>query len=308
MINIIKKRFLFFAISVSALLISIIFLLTAGLNIGMDFSGGSRLTVNFEKQVAIENLEAKLADIGYGTAVVQSASSGDFIIRTAKLNAAEKETIKTALTAEFGAFTEKGFEDIPPETAIGTAKVALVGLILAALGVMAYITWAFRAMPKPFRYGVCAVIALLHDVLIVLGIFSILGIIMHIEVNLMFITGILAVIGYSVNNVVVIFDRVRENVKANPGADFETTVNNSVNQTFARCMNTSLTTTMTVLALMLFIGSNIDSFAWALLVGILAGTYNSLFVATSLLVVWEKKEWRRFISWMPLFKTKQQNT
>ncbi len=305
MINIIKKRFLFFAISVSALLISIIFLLSAGLNIGMDFSGGSRLTVNFEQQVTIGELEAELSSIGYGTAVVQSASSGDFIIRTAKLTADEKETIKTDLTAAFGTFTEKGFEDIPPETAIGTARVAVIGLVLAAAVVMAYITWAFRAMPKPFRYGVCAVIALLHDALIVLGIFAILGITAHLEVNLMFITGILAVIGYSVNNIVVIFDRIRENVKANPGASFEMIVNNSVTQTFSRSINTSLTTLITVLALILFIGSNIQSFAWALFIGIIAGTFDSLFIATSLLVVWEKKEWRRFISWLPMFKAKQ---
>jgi preprotein translocase subunit SecF len=305
MINIIKKRFLFFAISISALLISIIFLLSAGLNIGMDFSGGSRLTVNFEQQVTIEEVEAELSSIGYGTAIVQKASSDDFIIRTAKLSAAEKETIKTDLAAAFGEFTEKGFEDIPPETAIGTARVAVFGLILAALVVMAYITWAFRAMPKPFRYGVCAVIALLHDALIVLGIFAILGLTLNLEVNLMFITGILAVIGYSVNNVVVIFDRVRENVKANPGASFEMIVNNSVNQTFSRSINTSLTTTITVLALILFIGSSIESFAWALLIGIIAGTFNSLFVATSLLVVWEKREWRRFIDWLPMFKAKK---
>ncbi|MDD4924034.1 MAG: protein translocase subunit SecF [Dehalococcoidales bacterium] len=307
MINIIKKRFLFFAISISALLISIIFLLAAGLNIGMDFSGGSRLTLNFEQQIAIGDLEAELSSIGYGTAVVQSASSGDYIIRTAKLSAEEKETIKTDLAAAFGEFIEKGFEDIPPETAIGTARVAVIGLVLAAAVVMAYITWAFRAMPKPFRYGVCAVIALLHDALIVLGIFAILGITAHLEVNLMFITGILAVIGYSVNNIVVIFDRIRENVKANPGASFEVIVSNSITQTFSRSINTSLTTLITVLALILFIGTNIQSFAWALFIGIIAGTFDSLFIATSLLVVWEKKEWRRFIDWMPMFRAKQQN-
>jgi preprotein translocase subunit SecF len=305
MINIIKKRFLFFAISITALVISIVFLLAAGLNIGMDFSGGSRLTINFEQGVTLDELEAELTSIGYGTAVVQSASSGDFIIRTAKLSAAEKETIKTDLTAAFGEFTEKGFEDIPPETAIGTARVAIIGLVLAAAVVMAYITWAFRAMPKPFRYGVCAVIALLHDTLIVLGIFAILGITLHMEVNLMFITGILAVIGYSVNNIVVIFDRIRENVKANPAASFELIVSNSVTQTFSRSINTSLTTLITILALILFIGTNIQSFAWALFIGIIAGTFDSLFIATSLLVVWEKKEWGRFISWLPMFKAKK---
>ncbi|NLL90265.1 MAG: protein translocase subunit SecF [Dehalococcoidales bacterium] len=306
MINIIKRRFLFLAISIFALLTSIVLLLAAGLNIGMDFSGGSRLTLNFEQAVTIDQLESELASIGYGTAVVQGTSSGDFIIRTEKLAADEKETLKTNLTAAFGQFTEKGFEDIPPETAIGTARVAVIGLVLAAIGIMAYITWAFRVMPKPFRYGICAVLALLHDVLIVLGIFAILGMITHIEVNLMFITGILAVIGYSVNNIVVIFDRIRENVKANPGASFEMIVNNSVTQTFSRSINTSLTTVITVLALILFIGTNIESFAWTLFIGIIVGTLDSLFIAPGLLVVWEKNEWHRFINWLPMFKAKQQ--
>jgi preprotein translocase subunit SecF len=308
MINIIKKRFLFFAISITALLICIVFLLAAGLNIGMDFSGGSRLTISFEQQVTIDELETELSSIGYGNAIVQSTSSNDFIIRTAKLNADEKELIKEDLAASFGEFTEKGFEDIPPETALGTARIAAIGVVLAAAGIMAYITWAFRAMPKPARYGVCAVVALIHDTLIVLGLFSILGIVMNMEVNLMFITGILAVIGYSVNNIVVIFDRIRENVKANPAASFEMVVNNSVTQTFSRSINTSITTIITVLALILFIGSNIESFAWALLIGIIAGTFDSLFIAPSLLVVWEKHEWHRFIDWLPMFKNKQQST
>jgi preprotein translocase subunit SecF len=261
MINIIKKRFLFFAISITALFICIVFLIASGLNIGMDFSGGSRLTISFEQQVKLEDLETELSSIGYGTAIVQSTSGNDFIIRTSKLTADEKETIKESLTATFGELTEKGFEDITPETALGTARIAIIGLVLAAIGIMIYITWAFRAMPKPFRYGVCAVVALIHDTLIVLGIFSILGIALSMEVNLMFITGILAVIGYSVNII-------------------------------------------TVLALILFIGTNINSFAWALFIGILAGTFDSLFIAPSLLVVWEKNEWRRFIDWLPFFKKK----
>jgi len=305
MINIIKKRFLFFAISIAALLICIVFLLAAGLNIGMDFSGGSRLTINFEQGVTLEELEAELSSIGYGNAVVQGTSSGDYIIRTAKMTADEKELLEENLAAAFGEFTEKGFEDISPETALGTARVAIIGVVLAAAVVMAYITWAFRSMPKPFRYGVCAVVALIHDTLIVVGLFSILGIVMNMEVNLMFITGILAVIGYSVNNIGVIFDRIRENVKTNPAASFEMVVNNSVTQTFSRSINTSFTTIITVLALILFIGTNIESFAWALLIGIIAGTFDSLFIAPSLLVVWEKNEWRRFIDWLPMVKAKQ---
>ncbi len=305
MINIIKKRFLYFLISISALVICAIFLLSAGLNIGMDFSGGSRLTISFEQDVTIEELESELTSIGLGTAIVQSTGGGDFIIRTEKLTANDKAQLKEDLTASLGAFEETGFVDISSETALGTAKIAIIGVIIAALGVMAYITWAFRSMPKPTRYGVCAIIVLLQDILITLGVFSILGLIIGLEINLMFITGILAVIGYSVNNIVVIFDRIRENVKANPAASFEMVVNNSVTQTFSRSINTSVTTVIAVLALILFIGMNIESFAWALLIGIIAGTFNSLFIAPSLLVVWEKKEWHRFIDWLPMLKNKE---
>jgi preprotein translocase subunit SecF len=305
MINIIQKRFLFFAISIAVLLICIVFLLVAGLNIGMDFSGGSRLTITFEQEVTTEELEAELSSLGYGNAIVQGTSSGDFIIRTTKLTTDEKELLKENLSETFGEFTEKGFEDISPETALGTVRIAVIGVILAAAGIMAYITWAFRTMPKPARYGICAIVALLHDTLIVLGLFSILGIIMNIEVNLMFITGILAVIGYSVNNIVVIFDRIRENVKVNPAANFEMVVNNSVTQTFSRSINTSFTSIITVLALILFISTNIESFAWALLIGIIAGTFDSICIAPSLLVVWEKNEWHRFIDWLPMLKSKQ---
>ena len=150
-------------------------------------------------------------------------------------------------------------------------------------------------MPRPFRYGTCAVIALVHDVLVVLGIFAIIGSFMNWEVNLMFITGILAVIGYSVNNTVVVFDRIRENLRQGVSADFEVVVNSSLVETLSRSLNTSLTTLAVVIALVLFVGVSIQNFAVVLLIGVIAGTYSSLFVAPQLLVVWEKRRWSGFI-------------
>ena len=175
---------------------------------------------------------------------------------------------------------------------------------MAAVGVLLYITWAFRRMPKPFHYGTCAIVALFHDVLVVLGIFSILGSILDWEINLMFITGTLAVIGYSVNNTVVIFDRIRENLTKGVSSNFEIVVNNSLVETLSRSVNTSLTTLIVVLALLLFVGASIQNFVVVLTIGIIAGTYSSLFIAPQLLVVWDRGEWGRFVQWLPLPRAK----
>jgi preprotein translocase subunit SecF len=164
------------------------------------------------------------------------------------------------------------------------------------VGILLYITWAFRKMPKPFHYGTCAVIALVHDVLVVLGIFCILGAILGWEINLMFITGILAIIGYSVNNIVVVFDRIRENVRRGVSPDFEFVVNSSIVETLSRQLNTSLTTIIVVLALLLFVGASIQNFAIVLLIGIIVGTFDSICIAPTLLVVWDRGEWGRLIS------------
>ena len=152
--------------------------------------------------------------------------------------------------------------------------------------IIIYIAWAFRRMPHPFHYGICAIIALVHDTLIALGIFAVLGGIFGWEIDLKFIIGILAVIGYSVNNTVVVFDRIRENLLTDSRSSFTTVVNNSLIETLTRSLNTSLTTLFVVLALMFFVGTVIQNFTAILLVGIIAGTFSSLFIAPSLLVLW----------------------
>jgi preprotein translocase subunit SecF len=212
----------------------------------------------------------------------------------------EKEQLEADLENRFGTLTENGFVNVDPITASQTVNIAAIAIAVASVGIMLYVTWAFRRMPKPFRYGTCAIIALLHDALIALGVFAIIGGILGWEVNLMFITGILAVIGYSVNNTVVIFDRIRENLISGTTSDFNAIVNKSLIESLTRSINTSLTTLIVVLALLLFVGSTIQNFSVVLLIGIIAGTFSSLFVAPSLLVAWESGEWRRLIRWLPL--------
>ncbi len=300
MFDIIGKRFRFFLISGIVLLIGIISLASFGLKAGIEFSSGSLLTLNFEQEVTVAEVKLELDNLGHDNAIVQITGEGDIIIRTSELTAAEKGQLEEGLEASLGPAEELVFENVNPIIARQTAQTAAIAVAIATIGILLYITWAFRRMPKPFRYGACAIVALIHDALVALGVFSILGGILGWEVNLIFITGILAVIGYSVNNTVVVFDRIRENLLRSPRTSFEIIVNNSLAETLTRSLNTSLTTIIVVLALLLFVGSTIQNFSAVLLIGIISGTFSSLFIAPSLLVVWERGEWRRFIRWLPM--------
>ena len=299
MFDIIGKRFLFLLLSGIIILIGIISLLTFGLKTGIEFSSGSLLTVDFEQKVEQGQLMQELADLGYTNVIIQHTGAGDFLIRTPELSSEDKEQLLAALEVKFGSLTGPEFSSVSPMIATETMRTAVIAVVLAAVGILLYVTWAFRRMPRPFHYGTCAIIALIHDVLVALGVFSILGGILNWQVNLMFITGILAVIGYSVNNIVVIFDRIRENLHLGTSANFETVVNNSIVETLGRSINTSWTTLITVLALFFFVGASIQNFVVVLMIGIIAGTFDAICIAPTLLVVWDKREWGRFIWWRP---------
>ena len=304
MFDIIGKRFWFFLISGILILVGVVSLATFGLKAGIEFSSGSLLTVDFEQQVEQGELKQELATLGYSNAIIQHTGAGDFLIRTRGINIDEKAQLEDGLAAKFGKLTETEFSSVSPMIATETAQNAFIAVAVAALGILLYVTWAFRRMPKPFHYGTCAIIALAHDALVALGIFSILGGILNWQINLMFITGILAVIGYSVNNTVVIFDRIRENLLLGISSDFETVVNNSLVGTLGRSINTSLTTLIVLLALLFFVGATIQNFVAVLLIGVIAGTFSSICIAPALLVVWDKGEWSRFIQWLPLARAK----
>lgn len=304
MFDITGKRFLFFLISEALILIGIISLVVFGLKPGIEFSSGSMLTVSFEQEVAQSELKQELVNLGYPNVIIQRTGEGDFFIRTRELTGEDKTALESALTARFGSVTEREFYSVSPMVAEETAHNAAIAVAVAAVGILLYITWAFRRMPKPFHYGTCGIIALVHDVLVVLGIFCILGAILGWEINLMFITGVLAVIGYSINNTVVVFDRIRENLRKGISTDFEVVVNSSLVETLSRSLNTSITTIFVVLALLLFVGASIQNFAIVLLIGIVVGTYSSLCIAPTLLIIWQRKEWGKFIQWLPLPKAK----
>jgi len=304
MLDIVGKRFWLFLTSGVIILVCVISLSTFGLKPGIEFSSGAIVTVSFEEEVGQDDLKQELTDLGYTNAIIQHTGEGNFLIRTHELTGEDKTNLEDALAEKFGHLSETEFNSVSPMIATETTRNAAIAVAVAAVGILLYITWAFRRMPKPFHYGTCAIIALLHDALVALGVFSILGGILGWEINLMFITGVLAVIGYSVNNTVVVFDRIRENLREGVRADFETVVNNSLVETLSRSLNTSLTTLFVVLALLIFVGASIQNFAVVLLIGIIAGTFSSLCIAPQLLVVWEKGEWGKFVSWLPLPGTK----
>ena len=301
MFDITGRRFWFFLISGIVIFVGIISLATVGLKTGIEFSSGSMLTLSFdETEVDNEQLKQAIADLGFTNVIIQSTGEGEFILRTYELSTEEKAGLEDALAARFGALTETQFYSVSPMVAEETTSNTAIAVAVASIGILLYVTWAFRRMPKPFHYGTCAIVALVHDALVALGLFSILGGILNWQINLMFITGILAVIGYSVNNTVVIFDRIRENLKVGVTTDFETVVNNSLVGTLGRSINTSLTTLIVALALLLFVGPSIQNFAIVLIIGIIAGTFSSICIAPTLLVVWDNGEWGRFIQWLPL--------
>jgi len=303
MFDIAGKRTLFLVISEAIILIGIIALVVFGLKPGIEFSSGSIMTVSFEEEVAQSELQEEMVNLGYDNVIIQRTGEGDYIIRTPELSGEEKADLEDGLSARFGSLTEREFYSVSPMVAAQTAHNAIIAVAVAAVGILLYITWAFRRMPKPFHYGICAIIALTHDVVVVLGVFSILGAILGWEINLMFITGVLAVIGYSINNTVVVFDRIRENLRRGISPDFTTVVNSSLVETLSRSLNTSLTTMFVVLALLLFVGASIQNFAVVLLIGIVAGTYSSLCIAPTLLIVWERGEWGGLV-FLPRAKAK----
>jgi len=289
MFDIVGKRKVFFIISGVVILVGVVFLALFGLQLGIEFGSGSMMRLSFEQEVEQAELKEHLASLGYGDAIIQQTVGGDYYIRTASLGKEQKAALQSDLENRFGSLGESEFYSVSPMVAVETTRNAGIAVAVAALGILLYVTWAFHRMPNPFRYGTCALIALGHDVLVVLGTFSILGSIFGWEINLMFITGILAVIGYSVNNTVVIFDRIRENLVRRVSSSFKVVANNSLVETLSRSLNTSLTTLVVVLALFLFVGASIQNFAVVLIIGIIAGTYSSICIAPQILVAWEKE-------------------
>ena len=289
MIDIVNKRNWFFLVSILLLVPGIISMLAFGFRLGIDFSSGTVMTLRFSQAVDQSALRQQMGQLGYPDATIQKTSEGDFLVRTRDINSDQKialiDGLKKGLNLEV---TIRDFSTVSPLVASEVARNAAIAVGVASLFMILYIAFAFRHMPSPFKWGLSAVIALLHDVLIVMGIFSILGWLIGYQVDSMFITAMLTIVGFAINNTCVVYDRIRENVRKGISKDFAVTVNASILETIARCINTSLTVILTCLALYIFGGVTIQQFIMALLVGVLVGIYDSIFVAGPLLVMWDR--------------------
>ena len=291
-----SRRILWYAISLIVVVPGLVFLVLFGLNLGIDFTGGSAWEIQFDRQVSTEAIRATLAENGRSEAQVQQIGDEEdhtYLIRMRELQegSAEKAALTEAL-GENGTLnpSREALNTVGGSVATSIGQRSLLAVAAASVGVLLYIAWAFRNTQNPLLYGICAIVAMLHDALLVVGVFAILGVVADIEVDALFVTALLTVIGFSVHDTIVVFDRIRENLNARVAPTFEEVVNYSIAQTIVRSLNTSLTVVITLLALYLFGGSTTREFVLALLIGLISGTYSSIFNASQLLVSWENGE------------------
>ena len=388
MLDFVSKRKWFFLASGIIIVAGIIALIVSGLNLGLEFSSGTTMTMVFEDRVEQGALRTALADLGHSNAIIQrsardaflvqgltlssdekdklindlqtrfdttiriaefgsvgNATAGNetignttlalmfgkeiaqsdlgnvtvvsgnetvalgdpklnmkqatldsYLIRTSPVSTKEQAQIKQTLQQKFGPTDYLDFATISPEVSGQRVKYNIYAIIAAAVAILLYMAWAFRKLASPFRYGTCALVALLQDVLIMLAVFAIF----RIEIDSMFIIAVLTIIGFGVNNVIVVFDRLRESKIVESRFDLATRVNMGITETITRSINTSLTVLFTLFALYAFGGSTIHNFMLALIVGVIASTYSSLFIAGQLLVSWERGDLGKLFSWLPI--------
>lgn len=289
--NMIKYRVWFFAFSLAIIIPGLLALYLWGLKLGIDFAGGTLWEIKFERAVTAADVEEFIKSQNYQVSSIASSSGQSILIRTKETDENKINNLKEQIKKNFGKTEDLRLETVGPVVSKELTKKAMIAVGIAILAIVTYITWAFRKVPRPtspFAFGVCTVVALVHDVIVVVGSFAILGHFLNIEIDSLFITAILTVLGFSVHDTIVVFDRIRENLKKYSDLPFEKVVNHSLLQTFGRSLNTSLTVIFVLLALLLFGGQSIRGFVLALLIGIISGTYSSIFNAAPLLVVWHK--------------------
>ena len=295
MIEIVKHRYVYFAISLLVIIPGMIALFAWGLPLGIDFKGGSLLDISFDSGTVPQPAQVTglYAENGFSDLIVQTSGENGMVIRSLEMTDAQRDQLVSLLETRFNStITIQRFGSVGPSVGQEVAKRAAGAVGLAALGILLYITYAFRGVPHAFRFGVAAIIAMLHDVAVVLGVEAIIAHFLNWEVDSLFLTALLTVIGFSVHDTIVVFDRIRENLNIYRKLPYETVVNHSIVQTLVRSINTQLTVMLALLSLALFGGITIRHFVIILLVGVFSGTYSSIFNASPILVVWENREWR----------------
>ena len=293
--DIVGKRYLYFLISLILIIPGIIGLIIWGLPLAIDFAGGSILEVRFVtgSAPALQDVRDLYDIFGFDDAEPRSSGTDELVIRTTHMDDATNSQILAAMSEQFG--TEVlmlRFESVGPTIGREVTNRAFLTVGLAAIAIMLYIWYAFRGVKNAHRYGISAIIAMLHDVAVVFGMQAILSHFMGWEIDALFLTAVLTVISFSVHDSIVVFDRIRENSSRHSRVPYEEMVNDSIVQTMARSINTQLTVFLTLLALLIFGGSTLRHFIVILMIGLLSGTYSSIFNASPILVVWENQEWK----------------
>ena len=308
--SIVRLRYIWFIISFVVIIPGAVFFAMYGLKTGIDFAGGALWDLHFPtKQLSelnTENIADVFAKNGFEGAQVQLSTVNvngvdvtSAVVRTKELSAVnpkdQKDAVVAGLTAVYGSVEAQELQSVGPTVSAEATRSAAIAVLGACLAILIYLTIAFRAAPNPVRYGICALLAMLHDVLVVLGMAAILGYAINLEIDAYFLTALLTVISFSVHDTIVVFDRIRENVgRRRAGESFEDIVNHSIVQTLPRSINTQLTSVFSLTALLLFGGATIRNLVLILLIGLLSGTYSSIFNAAQMLVVWENREWRNW--------------
>ena len=293
--DIIGKKWWFFIFSALIIVPGVVSLFKFGIRPAIDFTGGTLLEVKISESKAIPQKEdlKKIADEQQlEIASLADTSDKTFLFRLKPIDKNQSKKLQDAISLKYGDVSEVRFETVGPSIGKETEQNAFKAVLIASFAIIIYVALAFRKIHKPYsslKFGICAVIALLHDIFVIIGLFSIFGQLYKVEVDSLFITALLTIMGFSVHDTIVVFDRIRENLKRMAGNSFAAIVNESIIQTMARSLSTSLTVLFTLLALLLFGGESTRWFIIALLIGVTSGTYSSVFNAAPLLVLWE--EW-----------------
>ncbi|MCB0116204.1 MAG: protein translocase subunit SecF [Caldilineaceae bacterium] len=294
--QIVERRKIWFSLSTLLILPGILFviwhMITVGtpLPLSIDYTGGTQWEIRFDQPVAPTEVRSVFVDAGYSDTtafLVNDDRTVQFKLKTLDPN--QKETLEADIQAQYGAFEELSYRSIGPAIGAEVSQAALLAVIAASILILIYIAAAFREVPHPFRYGTAAVLALVHDVLVTISFLSIMNIIAGWEIDALFLTAALTVIGFSVNDTIVIFDRVRENLRRYKGDSYATVVNRSVIETAQRSIATQVTAWLVLFAIFLFGGATLQIFMATLLVGLVSGTYSSIFIAAPMVVAWEER-------------------
>jgi preprotein translocase subunit SecF len=293
--QIIPVRRVWLTISTVLVVLSLILIAMFGLKFGIDFTGGSLLEIDFSNDVSREAIQKTLSEAGYPDATIQTFGQAGYMIRLTSLTEEEHQRVLSALKEKNGELTELRFDSIGPVIGSELRRTATIGVMITLVLIGLYVAWAYRKVSEPvasWTYGFLTILTAFHDIIIPLGVFALFGKLFGWEIGTAFVAAILTILGYSITDTVVVFDRTRENLMRRTAPNFEQTVEMSIHQTLWRSISTSVTTLLALLAIFLFGGESTRPFAMALMIGIFTGTYSSIFLASPLLVVWEKAKKR----------------